>query len=170
MVDTTKITSGGTVAKLSFNIIDDDFTMIEGEKLILASSVNTIILRIAPVAVPAFLEPPSTWPFTLEQRVEMIHRDDVADALRNAIDSREAIGKIFNIAGGESWRLKGKNYVEDFYEVMGAPIEMAKYRYFAGWNDWYDTEQSQRVLCYQNRNYEYYCDQMRSIVKEMMAG
>ena len=34
LVDTTKITSGGTVAKLSFNIIDDNFTMIEGEKLI----------------------------------------------------------------------------------------------------------------------------------------
>ena len=141
---------------------------ISGEKVVKESGVNSVILRIASIAVPEFLEPPDPWPFTAEQRVEMIHRDDVADALRNAIDSREAIGKIFNIAGGESWRLKGKNYVEDFYEVMGAPIEMAKYRYSAGWNDWYDTDESQKVLKYQNRSYQQYADQMRSINKEMM--
>ena len=141
---------------------------ISGEKVVKESGVNSVILRIASIAVPEFLEPPDPWPFTADQRVEMIHRDDVADALRNAIDSREAIGNIFNIAGGESWRLKGKNYVEDFFEVMGAPIEMAKYRYSAGWNDWYDTDESQKVLKYQNRSYQQYSDQMRSIIKEMM--
>ena len=141
---------------------------ISGEKVVKESGVNSVILRIASIAVPEFLEPPDPWPFTADQRVEMIHRDDVADALRNAIDSREAIGNIFNIAGGESWRLKGKNYVEDFFEVMGAPIEMATYRHSAGGNDWYDTDESQKVLKYQNRSYQQYSDQMRSIIKEMM--
>ena len=141
---------------------------ISGEKVVKESGVNSVILRIASIAVPEFLEPPDPWPFTADQRVEMIHRDDVADALRNAIDSREAIGNIFNIAGGESWRLKGKNYVEDFFEVMGAPIEMATYRHSAGWNDWYDTDESQKVLKYQNRSYQQYSDQMRSIITEMM--
>ena len=78
------------------------------------SGANFVILRIASIAVPEFLEPPEPWPFTSEQRVEMIHRDDVADAIKNSVDSKEAIGKIFNIAGGDSWRLHGKNYVEDF--------------------------------------------------------
>tara|TARA_B100001105_G_scaffold242565_1_gene222839 strand:+ start:555 stop:1412 length:858 start_codon:yes stop_codon:yes gene_type:complete len=32
LVDTSKITSGGTVAKLNFNIIDDKHTIIEGQK------------------------------------------------------------------------------------------------------------------------------------------
>ena len=141
---------------------------ISGEKVVKESGVNSVILRIASIAVPEFLEPPDPWPFTADQRVEMIHRDDVADALRNAIDSREAIGNIFNIAGGESWRLKGKNYVEDFFEVMGAPIEMAVYRDSAGWNDWYDTDESQKILEYQNRSYQHYSNQMRSIIKEMM--
>ena len=141
---------------------------ISGEQVVKESGVNSVVLRIASIAVPEFLEPPNPWPFTAEQRVEMIHRDDVADALRNAIDSREAIGNIFNIAGGESWRLKGKNYVEDFFEVMGAPIEMAVYRDSAGWNDWYDTDESQKILEYQNRSYQHYSNQMRSIIKEMM--
>ena len=141
---------------------------ISGEQVVKESGVNSVVLRIASIAVPEFLEPPDPWPFTAEQRVEMIHRDDVADALRNAIDSREAIGNIFNIAGGESWRLKGKNYVEDFFEVMGAPIEMAVYRDSAGWNDWYDTDESQKILEYQNRSNQHYSNQMRSIIKEMM--
>ena len=141
---------------------------IAGEKVVIESGVNSVILRIASIAVPAFLEPPDPWPFTAEQRVEMIHRDDVADALSNAVDSKEAIGNVFNIAGGKSWRLKGKNYVEDFFDVMGAPIEMAVYRDSAGWNDWYDTEESQRILGYQNRSYQHYSNQMRAIIKEMM--
>ena len=51
---------------------------------------------------------------------------------------------------------------------MGAPIEMATYRHSAGWNDWYDTDESQKVLKYQNRSYQQYSDQMRSIITEMM--
>ena len=143
---------------------------IAGEEIVISSGVNYVILRIASIAVPAFLEPPEPWPFTSEQRVEMIHRDDVADALRNAVDSGEAVGKVFNIAGGSSWRLTGKDYVEDFFNVMGAPVDMAVYREDPGWNDWYDTEESQRILRYQNRSYDYYCGQMKAIVDEMMAG
>ena len=53
---------------------------------------------------------------------------------------------------------------------MGAPVDMAVYRDSPGWNDWYDTEESQKILKYQNRSYEYYSDQMKAIVEEMMAG
>jgi len=141
---------------------------IAGEKLLKESGANFVILRIASIAVPEFLEPPEPWPFTSEQRVEMIHRDDVADAIKNSVDSKDAIGKIFNIAGGDSWRLRGKNYVEDFFQVMGAPVEMAVYRDSTGWNDWYDTTESQRILSYQNRSYSYYGDQMKEIIRDMM--
>ena len=143
---------------------------IAGEVVITESGINFVILRIASIAVPEFLEPPEPWPFTKEQRVEMVHRDDVADALKASVDSKESIGKIFNISGGSTWRLYGKNYVEDFFGVMGAPLDIAIYRDAIGWNDWYDTDESQRILGYQNRNYQYYCDQMKSIVEEMMEG
>ena len=143
---------------------------IAGEVVITESGVNFVILRIASIAVPEFLEPPEPWPFTEEQRVEMVHRDDVADALKTSVDSKESIGKIFNISGGSTWRLYGKNYVEDFFGVMGAPLGIAVYRDAIGWNDWYDTDESQRILGYQSRNYQYYCDQMKAIVEEMMEG
>ena len=47
---------------------------IAGEKILVGSGVNFVILRIASIAVPAFLEPPEPWPFTSDQRVEMVHR------------------------------------------------------------------------------------------------
>ena len=144
---------------------------IEGEKLILESSLsNTVSLRIAGISVPAFLEPPTPWPFMEDQRVEMVHRDDVADALFASASAPEAGGKIFNIGGGPTWQLHGRDYVKDFYEVMGAPIELATYRDTPGWMDWYDTEESQRILGYQNRSYQHYIGEMQAIIQEMMEG
>ena len=144
---------------------------IEGEKLIFESSLsNTVSLRIAGILVPAFLEPPSPWPFMEDQRVEMVHRDDVADALFASASAPEAGGKIFNIGGGPTWQLYGRDYVKDFFEVMGAPVEMATYRETPGWMDWYDTEESQRILGYQNRSYQHYIGEMRAIIREMMEG
>ena len=144
---------------------------IEGEKLITESSLNnTVSLRIAGISVPAFLEPPTPWPFMEDQRVEMIHRDDVADALFASASAPEAGGKIFNIGGGPTWQLHGRDYVRDFYEVIGAPVELATYREAPGWMDWYDTEESQRILGYQNRSYQHYIGEMQAIIQEMMEG
>ena len=142
---------------------------IAGEKLLIGSGVNFVILRIASIAVPAFLQPPEPWPFTSDQRVEMVHRDDVADAIKSSVGTAEAVGNVFNIAGGSTWRLAGKDYVEDFFDFMGAPVEMAVYREEPGWNDWYDTVESQKILNYQNRSYDFYSGEMKAIVEEMMA-
>ena len=144
---------------------------IEGEKLIAESSLdNTVVLRIAGISVPAFLEPPNPWPFMEDQRVEMVHRDDVVDALFASVSALDAGGRVLNIGGGPSWQLRGHDYVRDFFEVMGAPVEMATYRDTPGWMDWYDTEESQRILGYQNRSYQHYIGEMRDIIRGMMEG
>ena len=52
---------------------------------------------------------------------------------------------------------------------MGAPMEDVEYRDSPGWVDWYDTEESQRILSYQNRSYQHYSDEMQEIVKALMA-
>ena len=143
---------------------------IEGERLIRESSLtNATSLRIAGIAVPEFLAPPDPWPFMEDQRVEMVHRDDVADALFASASAPDAGGKVFNIGGGPTWQLRGRDYARDFYEVMGAPVSLANYRDEPGWMDWYDTEESQRILGYQNRSYQHYIDEMQAIIREMMG-
>ena len=140
---------------------------IAAEASVRASSLKTVSLRIASIAVPAFLEPPAVWPFTPEQRVEMVHRDDVVEALFN---STRAVGGVFNIAGGPSWQLTGRDYVRDFYDFVGAPADEAVYRDSPGWVDWYDTDDSQRALGYQQRSYQHFAAEMRAVVEAMMAG
>ena len=141
---------------------------IAGERIVRESPLPWIALRIAGISVPEFLEPPNPWPFVAEQRVEMVHRDDVVDALFACVDAPDAANKVLNIAGGPTWQLRGEDYARDFYGFMGAPFEDVNYRETPGWVDWYDTEESQRVLGYQNRSYQHYADEMRAIVAAMM--
>jgi nucleoside-diphosphate-sugar epimerase len=143
---------------------------IVGEALVRASSLKAVSLRIAGIAVPAFLEPPAVWPFTPDQRVEMVHRDDVVQALFNATRTPKAVGGVFNIAGGPSWQITGRDYVRDFYGVLGAPADEAVYRDAPGWVDWYDTESSERALRYQGHSYGDYNAEMRALVESMMDG
>ena len=93
-----------------------------------SSSIPWVILRIASIAVPAFMEPPEPWPFTSAQRVEMIHRDDVVDALFASVLEEQSSNKIFNIAGGKSWQKHGSDYVNDFFDFMGEQVESAIYK------------------------------------------
>ena len=142
---------------------------IVGERMVRESSLNWIAMRIAGIMVPAFMEPPSPWPFVAEQRVEMVHRDDVVDALFASVSAPDAANKVLNIAGGSTWQMRGEDYARDFYGFMGAPFENVDYRESPGWVDWYDTEESQRLLEYQNRSYQHYSDEMRAIIEAMMA-
>ncbi|MGQ4809194.1 ADP-L-glycero-D-manno-heptose-6-epimerase [Candidatus Entotheonellaceae bacterium PAL068K] len=144
---------------------------IAGERLLLDAAVDTVILRIAGITVPALQEPPEVWPFTADQRLEMVHRDDVVTALYKALITPEARGKTLNIAGGSSWQITGQQYVADQYEILGVPIDMAVFRAQdeAGWVDWYDTETSQRLLDYQYHAYPDFLNTLRREVERLLA-
>lgn len=131
---------------------------------------NAVILRISGIAVPSVQSPPEVWPFRVDQRIEFIHRDDVVRALCAAVSVEGAKGHVFNIAGGVTWRTTGRAYVKDYYDLLGVPIEEARFQKHPGWCDWYDTEESQRVLRYQNTSYQAYLDQLRGEIEKMMQG
>jgi len=142
---------------------------IAAEALLKRSKLRPVILRIAGIAVPAFAEPPAVWPFMADQRMEFVHREDVVSALHAAVNAPEARGKVFNIAGGPTWQTLGRVYVADVFNVMGVPIEEARFRDSPGWCDWYDTAESQRILRYQNNRYQDFLGQLQAEVKKMMG-
>jgi nucleoside-diphosphate-sugar epimerase len=142
---------------------------IAAEQVLRTSHTTWVILRIAGIAVPAFQEPPAVWPFMPDQRVELVHRDDVVTAIHRAATSPAVHGKILNIAGGPTWQTTGRAYVERLYDLMGVPADEAKYRQVPGWVDWYDTEASQRLLSYQNTPYETFLAQMKAEVDRLMG-
>jgi nucleoside-diphosphate-sugar epimerase len=145
---------------------------IAAERLIRQASVDTVVLRIAGIAVPVLQEPPAVWPFTSGQRLEMVHRSDAVTALYKALITPPARGQTLNIAGGPTWQTHGRQYVADLYDIIGVPLDMATFRTLQepGWVDWYDTEDSQRLLDYQQHTYAHYLDTLRAEVERMLAA
>jgi len=141
---------------------------IAAERSLRESYPNAVILRISGISVPAVQSPPDIWPFMADQRIEFIHRDDVVRAVCAGAVSKQARGQVFNIAGGTTWRTTGRAYVKDYYDLLGVPIEEARFQEQPGWFDWYDTTASQHALRYQNVSYQAYLGQLRSEIEKMM--
>jgi nucleoside-diphosphate-sugar epimerase len=127
---------------------------IGAERLVQAGPLAHTILRISGVSVPAFWAPPEVWPFCAEQRIEFICRADVVQALIACVEREDAPRRVYNVAGGPTWRMLGREYVSRFNEVMGLPPEDAQYDEEAGYFDWYDTEAAQATLGYQRTSFE----------------
>ncbi len=138
---------------------------IEAEKVVLASGIPYTILRISGVVIPVFYDP-NPWQFMREQRVEFVHRDDVATALFNSAVRKEARNKIFNIAGGKDWQMLGYQWAERHLKVLDFPVEEAVYSERPGWFDWYDTKESQKILEYQNNTPDMFFEQLAAAVEE----
>lgn len=138
---------------------------IEAEKVVLASGIPYTILRISGVVIPVFYDP-NPWQFLPEQRVEFVHRDDVATSLFNSAVTKEARNKIFNIAGGKDWQMLGKEWAAKHLAVLDFPIEEATYADHPGWFDYYETAESQEILKYQNNTPEMFFEQLAQAVED----
>ena len=143
-------------------------TKAESERLVVESSLSWVALRISGVAVPVFQEPPSEWPFTADERIEFVHRDDAVSALAAALTAVGAGRRIYNISGGPSWRMPGEKYVNDYYELVEADPALAVYQANPGHFDWYASADGQAVLSYQNTSYERYLEQIREDIVRML--
>jgi nucleoside-diphosphate-sugar epimerase len=144
---------------------------ILGEELIQAQSeVPWTVLRIAGIAVPAFLEPPAIWPFQADQRVEFVNRDDVAAAMVNCAGNDATFGRALTIAGGASWRMLGSQYVHAHFDIYGVDPAEAGYREQPGWMDWYDTDESQLLLDYQRTTFSDYIAQLTQAIEVALGA
>jgi nucleoside-diphosphate-sugar epimerase len=132
---------------------------IAAEKVLTASNIPYVILRLSGVVIPRFYDP-NPWQFLKYQRVEFVARDDVVTALYNATTHKNARNKVFNVAGGEKWRMIGRQWAEKHMETIGFSAEDAEYSEQPGWFDWYDTQEGQAVLGYQNTTPEMFFGQL----------
>lgn len=141
----------------------------EAEDYILASGVTYTILRVGAVMVTALADPP-VWPFMPEQRMEFIYRDDVAVALQNVVEREESSNKVLIISGGKSWQMKGCDFVKRYLEVLDYPLEDAEYPDHVIYSDYYDTDESQRLLEYQNTSLDQFFEIFRADVERQIAS
>jgi UDP-glucose 4-epimerase len=138
---------------------------IAAEKVLRESNIPYVILRLSGVVIPRFYDP-NPWQFQKHQRVEFVARDDVATALYNSTTNTYARNKIFHVAGGERWRMIGQQWAEKHMETIGFSVEDTEYSEGPGWFDWYDTEESEAVLGYQNTSPGMFLAQLSQAVEE----
>lgn len=127
---------------------------VAAEEIVREGPLPHTILRISGVLVPEVLAFPESWPFAAEQRIEFVCRDDVIAALAAAVGVAEARGKTLHVAGGPTWRMRGRDYVERLSETFGVPPDLVPYRDGPGSFDWYETEDAQAILSYQRTTFD----------------
>ena len=136
------------------------------EEVLFSSGLPFVNLRISAIAIPVFLDPPEHWPFTAEQRIELVVLADLVSAMVNLPSAEAAVGRTLLIAGGKTWQVTGEEYVRQWGEVMEIPMEEMHFQDRPGWMNWYDTSASQALLKYQDTTWADFLKQLRAVVEE----
>jgi nucleoside-diphosphate-sugar epimerase len=142
---------------------------VAAEKYVFDSGITYTILRVAGVVLAALMDPPS-WPFVADQRVEFVYRGDVVSALIGAVENEESANKVLIVSGGKTWQMIGSEFVEKFLAVLDVPAEDAEYPEKPIYGDWYDTEESQRLLSFQNTPFPKFIELLQKAVDDAING
>ena len=65
--------------------------------------------------------------------------------------------------------MTGEKYVKDYFEILEADIENANYQKEEGHFSWYDSDKSNIILKYQNKNYELYLSEIIEDLDRLMG-
>ena len=147
---------------------------VASEKELMESGIGWTILRlgVAPQVdmrdrdISGSLE--SLFDIPLEQRMEFVHPADVATAIANSVEA-DTIGKILYIGGGKNCQMTNRHFQTQMLQALG--IGMVSEKAFRVPNDesdyWYtdfmDTEESQRLLNFQNHSFDQYIKELQRI-------
>lgn len=136
---------------------------VECEEMVKASGLQWAILRLCATLPLAIRLDPGMFDVPLDNRMEFAHTRDVGLAFANAARSDEVWGRVLLIGGGPRCQLRYRDIVERILEAMGVgmlPEQAFGKEPFP--TDWVDSEESERLLRYQRRDFDDY-------VREMVA-
>lgn len=149
----------------------DNYThsKVASEKELRESGIDWTILRIGAAAPVNVLGSDSfglgsleySFGIPLDQRIEVVHPVDVATAIANSVEADTA-GKILLLGGGKSCQMTNRIFQTRLFKALGigmvreeafrVPKDESDYWY----TDFMDTEESQRLLKFQNHTFDHY--------------
>jgi UDP-glucose 4-epimerase len=134
----------------------DDYSAhkIAGEALIKQSGLEWIITRFCDI--PDVKDPhPIMFEIPLDQRFEVIHGDDVALAIVNALKTPELWRQIVLIGGGATCQVRYRDYLFGMLEALGiGPLPEEAFTDKVYCTDWLDSAFSQQHWQYQRHSFE----------------
>jgi len=143
-------------------------TKFENERLIINNALPWTILRVT--AVPSLSlrenEIELLYNMPMEQKIEFLHPYDVGQALTNAVIA-ETEGKILMIGGGKKCQFINRDFVSKYLETLGigmlpeAVFRIPKRESEWYYTNWLETDESQKLLNYQNHTFEDYLQEIK---------
>jgi nucleoside-diphosphate-sugar epimerase len=138
---------------------------IRCEQIIRKALKKYVIVRISGVTATEFFELPEVLQFTADQRIEFVTRGDVADAIISSMEHQEAWRLTMNIAGGETWQMRGGDYISRICDVMEIPSSNVTFAKKRNWFGWYDTAKARATLDYRPIPFNQYLRDLRKSVR-----
>ncbi len=144
------------------------------EKELRESGIDWTILRIGAAAPVNVLGNDSfglgsleySFGIPMDQRIEVVHPADVATAIANSVEADTA-SKILLLGGGKSCQMTNRTFQTRLFEALGigmvcetafrVPKDESDYWY----TDFMDTEESQKLLKFQNHTFDHYVDDLK---------
>ncbi|MDV6270859.1 NAD-dependent epimerase/dehydratase family protein [Rhodococcus globerulus] len=129
---------------------------IEAEQIVRQSGLTWFIPRFADVPVIGERgADPIMFEIGLDNRIEVLHPDDAAVALANALETPQVWGRVLFVGGGETCQVTYRDYLARMLRAMGMkPLPEKAFSGREYVTDWVDTEESQRLLQYQNHSFD----------------
>lgn len=150
-------------------VATDDYTAhkIEAERLLAESGLAVTVLRLGaviPIEVIGAVDP-LMFEVPLEDRIEVVHPDDVARALIRAAERDDLAGRTLLIGGGPGCQVRQRELMARALDAVGVgmlPDEAFTTAPFH--TDWLDTTESQALLDFQHHSLEDLIADMRRSV------
>ena len=154
----------------------DNYThsKVASEKELRESGIDWTILRVGAAAPVSVLGNDSfgigsleySFGIPMDQRIEVIHPADVATAIANSVEA-DTVGKILLLGGGKSCQMTNRHFQTRLLEALGigmvcekafrVPKDESDYWY----TDFMDTEESQKLLKFQNHTFDHYVEDLK---------
>lgn len=135
---------------------------VECEHLIRDSGICWSILRLAASLPVRLILDETMFEVPLDNRIEFVHTRDVGLAIAHALENDEVWGQVWHIGGGEKCQLYQREIVERVLEAVGVGmLPENAFTHIPYPVDWLDTQESQRVLRFQQRTFSDYVRDLR---------
>jgi len=140
-------------------------TKVEAEALVRASGLPFSILRLTYIVWRKKLaRDPLMFHMPLATRIEICHTEDTGRAFASAVTNQEALGRTFDIGGGESCRTNYRDYLDAMFRLFGLggfgsvpESAFAASGFHCGW--YADSDEAERILGFRRKTLaDYYVE------------
>ena len=156
----------------------DEYTRgkIACETMIRASRVPWVIMRVGvspdPGATSVTLDTlRMLFRISPKNRLEYVHRDDVARAFAAAVSCDEALGKTLMLGGGKGCRITHYDLMQALFDALGlGHVPFEAFGDESYYTDWMDTDEAERLLHFQGGRFEDYAAELKQRMAPVRLG